>query len=162
MPIYKFIVDHAIQEEITKAMENLNLDLEMNKTKFRFVIKYNGERDDEIFKINNILKKFHQIEDFGEIDIHSESLIPIWMNQLISTKTFYVDYVFTSELMKILKNNGVYFSLVDIKAGAFLTVDSLPIWIEKKDLEKTRKIFSGSIFGHPFIENLNKYQINTH
>lgn len=158
--IYRFIVDHQLTQEIEKALKKNNFShVKQKKSEIYFSIKLSTEDENEALKLHYLLVDLHQIKDNGFVKADSKKNFAIYLNQLISTKGPYTDYILTAYFLNILKENNIEFSLAKFKTSALSNLDTLPIWINQKDLKKISSLINGGPIGHPHILIDNFYVI---
>lgn len=81
----------------------------------------------------------------------------ISLNQRISIKAFYVDYLLSSVFLKILRDGNIPFLVVkDFKSFCLMFLDTVPIQIKRSDLKNVENLLDGCSLGHPYLRIISK------
>jgi len=158
MSVYNFIVDHQKGDEIEEILkrEKINVRQERSETCYKIFLTTSNSKKAE--KLNYLLSEIHQLRDNGILPENQEELIYISLNQRISIKAFFYDYLLSSMFLQILRGgDDIPFLVVrDFRVFYLMFLDTVPIQIRRSDLKKVETLLKDCPLGYPFLRIIDK------
>lgn len=156
MSMFNFIVDHQRWKEIEEALEKEKINVKEERSETCFKIFFKTKSEKKVLKLNQILDEIHQLKDNGTLP-EDQELMYVSLNQRISIKAFYVDYLLSSVFLQILREGGIPFLVVkDFRVFYLMFLDTIPIKIKRSDLKKVEDLLDGCSLGHPYLRIISK------